>query len=248
MLTLGCSSFARSLAPLLAIAFVVAATGACGAAPDGADDSADTNQDALMSTTVHTSYGMTTFGGAGDSQRMACGQNSSTSQPYYVASSQRYGCNVHLQIVAANGKCIVVQTEDAGPASSVETRAGEPIIDAGPKVAQYLFGTTSLGWSDNKAHKAEYAITVTRTAAPLGPCTALVNPLPSTGPGSLLGGGSTAGGSSGTTSSVACRSDGDCSPGDDGSGQICVSSKCIAGCHTNAQCPGSETCHAGTCR
>src|SRR5580692_7401323 len=105
-----------------------------------------------MSTTIYPEYGLTVFGGAGDCQSFACtGANSCSSQPWYSASSQRYGCGVHLQ-VTAGGKCVVVETQDAGPASWVEADAGIAILDAGPSVAEYLFGTNSIGWSDIKAH------------------------------------------------------------------------------------------------
>jgi 3D (Asp-Asp-Asp) domain-containing protein len=46
----------------------------------------------------------------------------------------------------------------------------------------------------------------------------------------------------------ACGSDGACNPGNDGSGLICVSSQCVPGCHSNAQCPGVTTCQSGQCR
>ncbi|MBX3193109.1 MAG: hypothetical protein KF819_39355 [Labilithrix sp.] len=45
-----------------------------------------------------------------------------------------------------------------------------------------------------------------------------------------------------------CGSDGACNPGNDGSGLICTAGKCVAGCRTNAQCPGSKTCQSGQCR
>ena len=51
-----------------------------------------------LSTVIHTTYGVTTFGGPGDYQSLACtNQNSRNDQPWYVASSQRYGCGVHLK-------------------------------------------------------------------------------------------------------------------------------------------------------
>lgn len=125
-----------------------------------------------MSTTIESQYGMTVFGGAGDCQSLACGgSNSCSSQPWYSASSQRYGCGVHLQ-VTANGKCVVVQTEDAGPASWVEADAGIAILDSGPQVAQYLFGTSSIGWSDIKNNPGKYVVQVSTTSEGLGPCSA----------------------------------------------------------------------------
>jgi hypothetical protein len=45
-----------------------------------------------------------------------------------------------------------------------------------------------------------------------------------------------------------CREDGDCNPGNDGSGKICEGGKCVPGCNANWQCPGATTCRAGECR
>ncbi len=90
---------------------------------------------AAMSSTIASKYGVTTFGGAGDYQATACGGNTRTINKWYVASSQRYGCHVHLKVVSKSGKCVVVSTEDAGPASSVESKAGRPVLDASPSVA-----------------------------------------------------------------------------------------------------------------
>jgi len=163
-----------------------------------------------MSTTIESKYGMTVFGGSGDCQSMACGiSNSCSSQPWYSASSQRYGCGVHLQ-VTANGKCVVVQTEDAGPASWVEADAGMPILDSGPQVAQYLFGTSSLGWSDIKSNPGKYVVQVSTTSAGLGPCGAS---------GDAGGGGGSAGsGGSGGTGGSGGGSGGGGSSGSGGGG------------------------------
>jgi 3D (Asp-Asp-Asp) domain-containing protein len=65
--------------------------------------------------------------------------------------------------------------------------------------------------------------------------------------------GATAPASNGPSSKVTapkaatCTNDGTCNPGDQGSGLICVSSTCVAGCKTDAQCPGVLTCNAGKC-
>jgi len=124
-----------------------------------------------MNTQIECQYGMTVFGDAasGDCQSVACGGNSCTGQQWYCASSQRYGCHVSLQLTA-NGKCVVVQTIDAGPAAWVEADAGISILDSGPSVAKYLFGTTSLGWSDLKDNPGKYVVTAVKTTKPLGPC------------------------------------------------------------------------------
>jgi hypothetical protein len=45
-----------------------------------------------------------------------------------------------------------------------------------------------------------------------------------------------------------CTGTGDCNPGNNGSGMICVGGFCKAGCASDAQCPGSKTCIGGQCR
>jgi hypothetical protein len=60
-------------------------------------------------------------------------------------------------------------------------------------------------------------------------------------------GASSGGGSSSSGGGESCSADGDCNPGNDGSGLICKSGQCVPGCHTNAQCPGVKTCHSGQC-
>ncbi|HTQ41574.1 MAG TPA: murein L,D-transpeptidase catalytic domain family protein [Polyangiaceae bacterium] len=85
--------------------------------------------------------------------------------------------------------------------------------------------------------------------------TAPLNP-----PVGTAGGGSSSGGSSGSSSSgsssgssgggggTPCSTDGDCNPGSDGSGQICVGGFCVAGCNADWECPGSTSCVSGTCQ
>jgi hypothetical protein len=46
----------------------------------------------------------------------------------------------------------------------------------------------------------------------------------------------------------ACTSSGDCNPGGDGAGLICIAGKCRPGCTSNAQCPGVTSCIGGQCR
>lgn len=117
-------------------------------------------------------YVITTFGGPGDAQAMSCGgyANGTT---WYAASRQRYGCGSHIK-VEANGKCVVVQTDDYGPDVCVEAAAHMPIIDVSPLVSKALFGESGAGWSDH------LVVTVTEVAAttPLGPCQS--DPGPST--------------------------------------------------------------------
>ena len=44
-----------------------------------------------------------------------------------------------------------------------------------------------------------------------------------------------------------CRGDGDCNPGNNGAGLVCTDGKCVPGCRSDAQCPGSKRCAAGQC-
>ena len=156
-------------------------------------------------------------------------------------SSQRYGCGVHLKITTASGKCVVARTDDAGPATFVESRAGVAVLDSSPSVTKYLFGISGgLGYSDLRDHPGRYNVTVVKTTLPLGPCD---------GSGSAgSGSGSSSGSSSGSGSGMSCSSDGQCNPGSDGSGMICTGGQCVAGCHSNAQCPGNTTCVSGSCK
>jgi hypothetical protein len=174
----GCASFtwrvarafaARRLpiAPLGALALA-----ACGDSAEPATD-ITTGGEALSgcsgkassSTPASGRFYLTSFGGPGEGQTMSCGQSTRNGTWYYAASRQRYGCGAHVA-VEANGKCVVVATDDYGPDLCVERRAGGPILDASPLVSQYLFGERGAGWSDRRA------ITVTRVSnsTPLGPC------------------------------------------------------------------------------
>jgi hypothetical protein len=130
------------------------------------------------------SFVLTTFGGPGDHQSMSCG-GFADGTGWYAASRQRYGCGAHIKI-EANGKCVVVETDDYGPDVCVENAAGSPIIDASPRVSQALFGESGAGWSDHMK------VTVTQVAAgtPVGPC--------------ATGGGGGGGGGGGTTG-AACN-------------------------------------------
>jgi hypothetical protein len=229
----------RPFASIVSSAIVLAAIG-CSSGPT---DRTSTSTSQAMSSTIESVYGLTSFGGQGDCQSVACGgSNSCDSQPWYSASSQRYGCGVRLQ-VQVNGSCVVVETLDAGPASWVEADAGIAILDASPAVAQYLFGVSSLGWSDIKDNPGTYEVNVQVTQLPLGPCDG-------SGNGSSSGGSSGSGSSSGGSSSggASCSTDGDCNPGNDGSGQICVQGTCVDGCNADWECPGSESCVSGQCQ
>lgn len=44
-----------------------------------------------------------------------------------------------------------------------------------------------------------------------------------------------------------CSSDGQCNPGNDGSGLICVGGQCVPGCKASYHCPGVKVCKNGQC-
>jgi lysozyme len=62
--------------------------------------------------------------------------------------------------------------------------------------------------------------------------------------------GTDAGGDAGGDASTgtSCVTDGDCNPGNDGSGQICVQNTCVPGCNADWECPGITSCVNGSCQ
>jgi hypothetical protein len=109
-------------------------------------------------------YVITTFGGPGDHQPMSCG-GFADGTTWYAASRQRYGCGARIK-VQANGKCVVLKTDDYGPDVCVENAAGRPIIDVSPLASKHLFGVAGAGWSDNMIVTVEKVASTT----PLGIC------------------------------------------------------------------------------
>lgn len=108
-------------------------------------------------------YYLTTFGGGTDTQGMSCGGTADGSW-YYLADASRWPCGTKIRI-SANGQSCIAQVADIGPNVCVEQAAGMPVIDASPVVAQYLFGTPSLGWSSRQVVTA----TIADPSLPLGP-------------------------------------------------------------------------------
>ena len=56
------------------------------------------------------------------------------------------------------------------------------------------------------------------------------------------------GGADPTGGGQACTSTGQCNPGNNGSGLICIGGTCKPGCLSDAQCPGATSCIGGKCR
>ena len=240
----------RTLGVALFTAVVLVACSARTTTQDGASKASTEGLagcDGLASSTIPAShqYVLTSFGNTpSDNGEMSCGEYTDDGDWYYAASRQRYGCGSHVS-VQANGKCVVVATDDYGPDVCVEAAAGMPILDASPLVAEHLFGTDSAGWSDG----LKVMVTEVAASTPLGVCAATPTPPPP----AVDAGAPTPTPDAGTPavdagapapSGPPCTSDGECNPGDDGSGLICgaTTHTCIPGCHSDAQCPGDTTC------
>ncbi len=158
------------------LAPAVAAIAACSGLGQSASESTGTTESALTvggcecvgsGTCAELSYSdtpsdgvyyLTTFGGGSDTQPMACGGTADGTWAY-VADEARFGCGAKLQ-VTANGMSCVVQVADCGPNQCVEQAAAnsgctthQPVLDASPLIAEYLFGMESTGWSDALAVK-----------------------------------------------------------------------------------------------
>ncbi len=104
------------------------------------------------------SYYLTCYGGPSDSCYMgtpACGGKKVDGKWWYATGAYSFGCHAKLEL-RANGKCVVVEVVDNGPAGWVESKAAAKcggtgyIIDASPLVTKHLFGLSCAGWSDCK--------------------------------------------------------------------------------------------------
>lgn len=113
-------------------------------------------------------YYLTTFGGGSDTQHLACLPNGPIADGtwYYMADNSRFGCGSKVKITnPANGRAVIAQVADYGPDRCVEAAAGREIIDASPLVSQYLFGTSSSGYSQHREVVAQRV----DSSMPLGP-------------------------------------------------------------------------------
>ena len=119
---------------------------------------------AASSIPANGTYVLTTFGGPGDHQPMSCG-GYADGTGWYAASRQRYGCGSKIK-VTANGKCVVLVTDDYGPDVCVENAAHMPILDVSPRASKELFGTSGAGWSD----RMKVVVEEVSAATPLGRC------------------------------------------------------------------------------
>lgn len=124
-------------------------------------------------------YELTTFGGPGDEQPVACGGPDADGTWYYAANRQRFACGQRIRIVTPDrAHCVIVEVADLGPNACVEEAGGAPIWDVSPLAADELVGRTSVGYSEHE----ELLAAPVGSANTLGPC-----PAPSTLSGLLAG-------------------------------------------------------------
>jgi hypothetical protein len=117
-------------------------------------------------------YELTTFGGPGDEQPVACsGAPIADGSWYYAANEQRFSCGTRVRLVdAARARCVIVEVADVGPNACVEEAGGMPLWDVSPLAAQQLFDVSSVGYSE---HRAVFGAPVASDNA-LGPCDATI--------------------------------------------------------------------------
>jgi hypothetical protein len=154
---------------------------------------------------------------------------------WYSVGGASYGCGARLQVTnPASGKSVVVLVLDNGPSCTVENDANFWVLDVSYPTIQYLFGQEE-GWGDH----ARVNAVVVDSSTPLGPVGTAAPPPPDTDGGTAVAEAGPA---------ASCNTDGDCNPGTDGSGQICVGGTCMAGCNADWECPGGQTCVSGQCQ
>jgi hypothetical protein len=163
---------------------------------------------------------------------------------WYSIGGARYGCGTRLLVTnPKNQKSVVVMVLDNGPSCYVENKAGYWVLDVSYPTIKYLFGEEK-GYSDHAMVQAD----VVDSSTPLGPTDGSVTQPPPP-PTDDAGDDATvddAGDDAGT--GVSCSTDGDCNPGIEGSGEICVNGTCVPGCNADWQCPGITLCIDGQCQ
>lgn len=227
-----------------AVMLVALALGACAAAPAGEEEQGETDS-ALSSGDTFTAKGTGYYpsssameGGFVDRKgaKLRTLQQFLAGKAEYVSvamDTKAFGYGQHLRIKELEAKydrTIDFRVVDTGGAFKGKGRTRIDVCTGSAKdsvdstINGKLTITTSSAAPATKAPAApDEDDAVEETEAPVQP-----SPVQSTG--------------------KACSSDGACNPGNDGSGLVCTSGQCVAGCRTNAQCPGSKTCSAGQCR
>jgi len=112
-------------------------------------------------------------------------------------------------------------------------------------------GATSKAYTGPNPHTDHVHAEVTARVAASGPAQTFSTELEDEGGDddqtNTNNGGTDTAPTTGNDPAKTCSSDGQCNPGNNGSGLICVSGRCTAGCRADYHCPGSLICIAGQC-
>ena len=236
---------------VLGIALLGAGTG-CGAETD-ADEATGASADEIRVVSSFTSRGTGYYpdssaleGGFNDriGKKLRTLQQFLAGNAEYVSvamdsSAFKYGTRLRIkELDAKYGKAIVFRVVDTGGAFRGKGRSRIDVCTANRTASldSTINGTLHIEVIDERSGPAPVDV-----------------PDDAEGSGSAGNGGTPIGGDEEASSPSggsgrACSGDGACNPGNDGSGEICTAGRCVTGCRSNAQCPGSKTCSAGQCR
>jgi 3D (Asp-Asp-Asp) domain-containing protein len=150
------------------------------------------------------------------------------------SSAFKYGTRLRIrELEDKYGRSITFRVVDTGGAFRGKGRSRIDVCTANRTASldPIINGTLHIDVLDETAGPSDPVGSDPPPAAPAPSEPPSTNPAPSTSGGS----------------GRACTNDGACNTGNDGSGEICSSGRCVTGCHTNAQCPGNTTCRSGQC-
>lgn len=213
------------------------------ASPEQDDDDVSTSADSLTVTASFVSRGTGYYpdsspleGGFVDRRgaRLRTLQQFLAGQADYVSvamDSSAFPYGQHLRIKELEtkyGRAIDFRVVDTGGAFRGRGRARIDICVANR--------TASLDPTINGTLHIDALTTASSSSSSSGSSSSSSSGSPVTPPPATPGGG------------ASCTSDGQCNPGNDGAGLICTAGTCVAGCRSNAQCPGSTSCASGQCR
>jgi len=226
-----------ALSTLLAGATALLAVSGCAAQADGSEETG-ASQDELRVTSSFTSRGTGYYpssssleGGFNDraGKRLRTLQQFLAGDAEYVSvamdsSAFKYGTRLRIkELDAKYGRAIVFRVVDTGGAFRGKGRSRIDVCVANRSAS-----------TDATVNGTLHIDVLDETSGP-DPAPS-PTPSPAPAPEDAEGSGR------------ACTSDGTCNPGNDGAGEICTAGRCVAGCRTTAQCPGSKSCVSGQCR
>ena len=230
----------KTCCPLVVLGLACAIVGGCGSADSTDDGTPSSSEDALTGsfTSKGTGYypnGSALEGGFVDRKgvKLHTLQQFLAGQAAYVSvamdsSAFPYGQHLRIQELEAKyGRAIDFRVVDTGGAFRGRGRSRIDVCVANR--------SASVEPTINRTLHIDAVNSFSSAPAPAPAPTSSPSPAPSPPDDNA-------------TTGAACTGDGQCNPGNDGSGEICTAGHCTPGCHSNAQCPGSTQCTAGQCR